>query len=138
MNEVTLTHLIFACGIGQLSILTASALVPFRLQWRATFRNLPHLHTQLYWIYGGYVVLSIIAIALISLVNSRELAQGSLLARSFCVYVCVFWGVRLSLQRVLNVTPYLTTCWLYAGYHLLSVMFLSFTVVYGWAALAIR
>jgi hypothetical protein len=133
MSE-TLAHLIFAAGVGQLSVLIASALVPLRLQWRQSFESLPRLHRQMYWVYGGYTVMSIIALGLISLVNASELAGGSKLARSVCLYGAVFWGVRLSLQAVLDVKEHLTAWWLKLGYLALTVLFACFTMVYGWAA----
>ena len=63
-----------------------------------------------------------------------ELASGSGLARGFCSYVAVFWGVRLLLQGVLDVKEHLGTSWLKLGYGLLTVFFAYFTVVYTWAA----
>jgi hypothetical protein len=35
---------------------------------------------------------------------------------------------------VFDVKPYLTAWWLAAGYRLLTILFLSFTLVYGYAA----
>ena len=61
--DITLARLIFLAGIGQSGILIASALVPFQLNWREELRCLSRLHRQMYWVYGGYVVLSIIAFA---------------------------------------------------------------------------
>lgn len=126
---------ILAAGIGQLSVLVASALVPLRLNWKEVFEALPRLHRQMYWVYGGYVVLSIVALALISIFNARELASGTGLARSFCIYVAVFWCVRFSLQWYLDVKEHLTTWWLSLGYHLLTLLFASFIIVYIWAAI---
>lgn len=134
MHEL-LPKLIVAAGIGQLCVLIASALVPLRLDWRHALEPLPRLLRQLVWVYGGYVVLSIVALALISIFNAAELAAGSGLARAFCLYVAVFWGVRLSLQAVLDVKQHLTTWWLKLGYHALTVLFASFTAIYVWAAL---
>lgn len=129
-----LSTLIFAAGLMQLSILVASAQVPFQMDWKSVFTGLPKLHRQLYWVYGGYVVLAIVANGVICLVNSEELAQGSLLARSYCAYAAVFWGVRVSLQPFLDVKSFLKTWWLTGGYHLLTVMFLSLTVLFAYAA----
>lgn len=55
--DVALADLIRLAGAGQLCVLVASALVPFRLNWRRDLAGLPRLHRQLYWTYGGYVVL---------------------------------------------------------------------------------
>jgi hypothetical protein len=134
MREL-LSQLIFLGGIAQLCVLIASAIVPFRLNWRAEFQCLPRLHRQMYWVYGGYIVFSIVAFGLISLFNAEVLASGSRLARSFCMYVALFWGIRLTLQAVLDVTAHLTAWWLKIGYHGLTSLFLLFTVIYGWAAL---
>lgn len=133
-DQLSLTQLIWLAGIGQLSVLIASALVPVRLNWRQEFAALSPLHRQMYWVYGGYVVLSIVAFGLISLTQARELASGGSLARAFCLYVAVFWGIRLSLQPILQVKEHLTAWWLRAGYYTLSVLFTCFTLIYAWAA----
>ncbi len=130
-----LPTLIFAAGIGQLGVLVASALVPFRLKWRGAFQSLPKLHRQMVWVYGGYVVLAIVAQGLVSAICSGELAGGSGLARGVCGYMAVFWCVRLGLQGVLDVKEHLTQWWLRAGYYLLSVLFAYFTGVFALGAL---
>ena len=122
-------------GGVQLCILIASALVPFRLDWRHSLDSLPRLHKQLYWIYGGYVVLGIVSLGLICLMNPSELASGSLLARSVCAYITAFWGIRLSLQTILDARPFLTTWWLAAGYHLLTLLFTLLTLTFLWATI---
>jgi hypothetical protein len=132
----SLATLIFIAGFLQLSVLIASSLVPLRLDWRHVFAALPRLHRQMYWVYGGYVVLAIIANGLICIANSTELAAGSGLARCVCGYMAVFWGVRVSLQAVLDVKEHLTTWWLKFGYHTLTLLFASFTALFTWAALS--
>jgi hypothetical protein len=133
MREI-LPTLITLAGAGQLSVLVASALVPIRLKWRWHFAVLPRLHRQMYWAYGGYVVLSIVAFGLICLLNANDLASGSLLARSFCVYLAVFWGIRSMLQAVFDVQEYLTAWWLVTGECVLTVLFLYFSTVFAIAA----
>jgi hypothetical protein len=132
-----LARLIFWAGVAQLSILIASALVPYRLQWRTALSSLSPLHRQMYWVYGGYVVMSIIAFALLSIANARELAGGSGLARGVCGYVAIFWGVRVVLQGVFDVKEHLTAWWLMAGYHALTLLFVALTIVYAWSAIGV-
>jgi hypothetical protein len=132
--ESVISRLIFIAGVGQLGVLIASALVPLRLNWRDELRGLSRLHRQMYWVYGGYVVLSIVAFAMLSIFNARELGSGSGLARGFCGYVAVFWGIRVGLQAVFDVKEHLTAWWLKLGYVVLTVMFAGFTLVYAWAA----
>jgi hypothetical protein len=132
---VSLADVIRVAGAGQLSILIASSLVPFKLNFKRDLAALPALHRQLYWTYGGYVVMGIITLGVISLTCADELAAGSRLARAVCVYGTLFWGIRLALQAVLVVKPHLTAWWLAAGYHTLTALFLFFTAVYAYAAL---
>jgi hypothetical protein len=133
MNEY-LPNVIFFAGCVQLCVLIASALVPLRLKWQTSLEVLPRLHRQLYWIYGGYVVMGIIANALMCIVNADALADGSRLSRFVCGYIALFWGVRLFLQAVLDVKEHLTAWWLRAGYHLLTLLFAGFTAIFACAA----
>ena len=80
-----LPDLIFAAGLGQASILIASAQVPFRMNWKKDLASLSRLHRQMYWVYGGYVVLSIIAFSIISLMHSPRV-----------IFTCGSGGIRLS------------------------------------------
>lgn len=132
--DLSLADLIRLAGAGQLGILVASALVPFRLDWKRDLASLPTLHRQMYWTYGGYVVLGIVALGTISLTCADELAGGGRLARAVCLYGAVFWGVRVCLQAVFDVRPHLTAWWLVAGYHALTVLFVFAAAVYGYAA----
>lgn len=129
---MSLKTLIQLLGVAQLFVLVASALVPIRLDWKREFEKLSVLHRQMYWVYGGYVVLGIVALGLVCLVNARELAEGGPLARSVACYGLIFWGVRVALQPILKVDEFLTRRWLRAGYHLLTVLFLGFVTGYAY------
>jgi len=134
MREL-MAELIFVAGVCQLGVLVASALVPFQLKWKTELAVLSRLHRQMYWVYGGYVVLAIVAFGLISIFNARELASGSGLARSVCGYIAVFWGIRFALQWVFDVKEHLSNWWLRLGYYVLTILFAGFTLLYGFAAL---
>lgn len=129
--ELSLADVIRLAGAAQLCILVASSLVPFQLNWTRDLASLPVLHRQMYWTYGGYVVLGIVFLGAVSLACADELTSGSRLGRAVCLYGLVFWGARLPLQAVFDAKPFLTAWWLKAGYHLLTVLFLAFVGVYG-------
>jgi hypothetical protein len=131
--EIPLADLIRLAGAGQLAVLVASAIVPFRLNWARDLAPLPKLLRQMYWTYGGYVVLGIVTLGLVSLICADELAAGTRLARFVSGFGSVFWGARLCLQAVFDVKPHLTAWWLTTGYHALTVLFLFFVAVYGYA-----
>jgi len=130
----SLPLLIWLAGWGQLSVLIASAMVPVKLNWKQELSPLPQLVRQLFWVYGGYVVLMIVSLGLLSLFHAEELASGSRLARSLCLFAAVFWGIRLSLQPFLAARPYLTAWWLWAGEAVLTLWFAAFTLIFALAA----
>ena len=107
----------------------------FAAKLETELKSLSRLHRQMYWVYGGYVVLAIVAFGLISLFHAHELAIGGGLARAVCGYIAVFRGARLVLQAVFDVKEHLTAWWLKAGYHVLTCLFTGFTLLYGYAAL---
>ena len=124
-------------GVAHFGILIASALVPKVLDWRGELRKLPALFAQLVWVHGGFIVLTIIGLGAISVVNAAELASGTLLARTVCGFIALFWGTRLAVQFFyFDATPYLTSLPLRLGYHGLTVVFTFLTLVYTWSAMA--
>lgn len=123
-------------GILHFAILIASALVPRVLDWRGELRKLPPLFAQLVWVHGAFIVLTIVGLGAISVVNAGELASRTILARSVCGFIALFWGTRLAVQFFyFDATPYLTTRALRLGYHGLTVVFAYLTIVYAWAAI---
>lgn len=129
--ELTLADLFRAAGVGQLGILLASAQVPSKLHWKRDLAGLHRLHRQMYWTYGGYVVLGIVFLGLVSLLCASELASGSRLGVVVCAYGFVFWGVRVALQWVYDLKPFLVARWMRVGYHVLTVAFVSLAALYG-------
>src|SRR5262245_17277250 len=125
-----LPQLLFAAGLIQFTVLVASALVPLKLDCKTQLAPLPKLVRQLFWVYGGYIVLAIVGLGLIVVFNAGELASGSFLARSVCDYLAAFWGIRLALQLVLDARPYLTAWWLWVGEAVVTLIFAFLTAVY--------
>jgi hypothetical protein len=128
--------LLLLAGVMHFAILIASALVPKVLDWRGELRKLPALFAQLVWVHGGFIVLTIIGLGVISVVNAAELASGTLLARTVCGFIALFWGTRLAVQFFyFDATPYLTSLPLRLGYHGLAAVFTCLTVIYTLCAI---
>jgi hypothetical protein len=133
----TLSLFILICGGLHLCLLLAGALVPHVLDWRKTLAPLDTLTRQIIWIHGVFIVFNIIGIAILSLTQPGTLAGGTTLARSICGFIAFFWGVRLMLQLFVVDARHHLTNWFYTcGYHALTLLFTTFTLVYGWAAIA--
>jgi hypothetical protein len=108
------------------------------LQWRTDLNKLPTLSRQLIWVHGGYIVLMIAAMGLISLCEAAQLADGSVLARSVCAFVAIFWSLRLAIQLcVFDGTPYLANRLLKVGYHGLTMAFVCLSAIYGFVAIGL-
>ena len=131
----SLESLIRVGGVLHLGILLASALTPSVLDWRSELRRLSDLSRHVVWVHGAFIVLVIVGFGVISLLNARDLAAGSALARSVCGFVAVFWLGRLAIQLFLfDARPYLRRPALKLGYHGLTATFLYLALVYGCAA----
>lgn len=134
-------HLELAIRLGGLvhfGILIASAMVPRVLDWRGRLAPLHPFLRRLFWVYGAFIVLAIVAFGAISLACAAELAGGSPLARWVCGFIAVFWLARLAVQFfVFDAREFLTTWWLRAGYHLLTVIFIALPVPYALVALSL-
>ena len=123
-------------GLIHFAILIASALTPGVLEWRRHLADLPPLLRQLFWVYGGFIVLVIVAFGTISLAHAGALASGDPLARSVSGLIAIFWAARLVVQWfVFDAKPFLTNALLKLGYHTLTVAFVVLTLIYGRAAI---
>ena len=123
-------------GLIHFAILIASALTPGVLGWRRHLASLPLLLRQLFWVYGSFIVLVIVAFGTISLAHAGALASGDPLARSVSALIALFWAARLAVQWfVFDATPFLTNALLKLGYHTLTVAFVALTLIYGRAAI---
>lgn len=77
----------------------------------------------------------IASLGVLSICEAPQLAEGSLLARTVCGFVALFWFVRLAIQlAVFDFRPYFAHRWSKVGYHALTVAFVCLTAIYGWLA----
>ena len=134
---ITNENLILLGGVLHFLTLIASAMVPKTLDWKGELAKLMPFLRTLFWVYGAFIVLIIIAFGVLSLLNFRTPGADNptLLARSVCAFIAIFWGVRLAVQLfIFDVREFLTTWYFKVGYHLLTVTFIYQTVAYGYCA----
>lgn len=119
-------------GIVQLSILIASALVPRMLDWRTELAGLKPFLRRLFWVYGAFIVLTILAMCILSIAFAGEIAASRGLGRGFAAFVLVFWAARLFvLFFVFDAGSLLRTKMMRIGYHALTVAFFVLIAAYG-------
>jgi hypothetical protein len=132
----TLKLMLLVAGLLHLGITSAGFTMTFVLQWRRELSPLGALNRHIVWSHAGFVLLTIVGFAGVSLACAGQLASGEPLARAVCAFIAVFWGLRLLIGFVLfDARPYLTSAWLKLGYHGLTVVFTYFVFCYGAGAL---
>ena len=121
----------------QLSILVASSFAPRVLDWRSNLRSLHPFLRRLFWVYGVFIVMVIIAFATLTFLHADAMAAGEPMARSLCVFIALFWAARLLVQFfVFDARPFLTNWFYKAGYNGLTVIFTALVLIYSLAAIA--
>ena len=125
----------FAAGL-QLLILIASALTPRVLHWRTNLTGLPPFLRKLFWVYGAFIVMVIIAFSTLTFLHGDAMATREPVARSLCVFIAIFWGARLFVQfAIFDPRPFLTNWFYQLSYHALTIIFAFLVFVYGKAAI---
>jgi hypothetical protein len=123
-------------GLLHFTILIASALVPRVLDWRANLATLHPFLRRLFWVYGVFIVLTIIGFGTLTLLDSAAMATHEPVARSLAAFIAIFWLARLIVQLfVFDCRDFLTTPLLKIGYHGLTLLFIYLSFIYGYVAL---
>ncbi len=125
--------LVLIAGIIQLSILSASLLVPSVMDYKSAMISLKPMMRKLIAVYSIYVAGTILFLGLLSVVYPKEILEGGAMKMIVAFYT-IFWGGRLFLQIfVYEMKEFLKEWWMKLGYHMLTVAFTYLTVVYTWA-----
>jgi hypothetical protein len=132
---INLTMLLQVAGVLHLGLMSAGLLMPKVVNMRAHLAGMPAFIRQLFWVYYSFIALCLVGFSVITIVFAETLASGSMLARALCVFLAVFWTMRLLVATfIFDMRPYLTSTARRIGYHALDVAFLYLPVVYGLAA----
>jgi hypothetical protein len=115
--------------------MSAGLMMPKVVNVRAHLAALPAFIRQLFWVYYSFIALCLVGFSVITIIFAETLAAGSMLARALCVFLAVFWTLRLLVATfVFDMRPYLTSTARRIGYHALNIVFLYLPVVYALAA----
>ena len=134
----TMKTLLFIGSALHFCILLASAVAPFAADWKSNLAPLPRLLRQMFWVYGGFIVLVIVGFGTLSIGHVDQIAAGVPLARGLAAFIAAFWLARLTVQLfVFDAKPFLTHWFLKTGYHGLTFVFIYLAAVFGCAALGL-
>jgi hypothetical protein len=115
--------------------MAAGFLMPRVVNMRTHLAPLPSFIRQLFWVYYSFIGLCLASFSLITIVFADTLAAGGTLARALCLFLALFWTLRLVVATfVFDLRPYLTTRLRRLGYNATNVVFAYLPVVYLLAA----
>ena len=122
-------------GLMHLGLLCAGALMPRAVNLKSNLAALPPFIRRLFWVYYAFIGLCLVSFGLMTFTFAGTLAGGGGLARALCVFLALFWTIRLvAATFVFDVRPYLTNSFWRLGYHATNVVFIYLPVVYAWTA----
>ena len=123
-------------GILQLGVLIAAALLPKILDWKTNLPKLPKLQAQILKVYAFYICLMIVSLGTLSIAFADELLAGTVLTKTLCFFVAVFWAIRLIFQLFYyDPKGYLDKGFYRVGYHGLTAVFTYNVVIFTGAGL---
>src|SRR5471032_1483679 len=118
MKTPNLILLLQIAGVLHLGLMCAGALMPRAVNLRANIAMLPPFIRRLFWVYYAFIGLCLVSFGLITVLFAPTLAAGGGLARALCIFLALFWTVRLiAAAFVLDVSPYLKNSFWRTGYH---------------------
>jgi hypothetical protein len=135
MNH-SLTLMLQLASLMYPGLICAGALMPRAVNLKGNLATLSPFIRRLFWVYYAFIGLCLMSFGLITFFFAGTLAAGGGLARALCVFMAVFWTVRLiAATFVFDVRPYLTNNFWKLGYHATNLVFISLPIIYAWAAL---
>jgi hypothetical protein len=135
MKTPNLILLLQIAGVLHLGLMCAGALMPRAVNLRANIAPLPPFIRRLFWVYYAFIGLCLVSFGLITVVFAQTLAAGGGLARALCIFLALFWTIRLvAATFVFDVRPYLTNSFWRLGYQATNIAFIYLPVVYAWTA----
>ncbi|MDF3128692.1 hypothetical protein P0Y35_05740 [Kiritimatiellaeota bacterium B1221] len=119
-------------GLLYLGLLAAGIIMPRVVDLKTHLRTLPVFIRRLFWVYYGFIGISLISFGLLSFIFAEELASGTPLARAVCGFLCLFWSLRfLVAVFVFDVRLYLKGFGLRLGYQATNIVFTVLPFLYG-------
>jgi hypothetical protein len=126
-----LSTALLLAGMLHFGLLVASFSVPRLLHWDEELGKVDPLTRQLVLVHGAFIVLTIIAFGVITLVAGADLLGGGALSTAVAAFIGLFWLARLAVQLFyFEPQRYLTTGVRRIAYRLLTVLFAYLATVY--------
>ena len=125
------SNTLWLAGIGHFCVLIASFQVPSRMHWKEDLAKLMPANRKLMYTYGVFIVMTIIAFGVLTLLLHDELLRGEKSALGLATFIGVFWLMRV----VIDFTYHNHADWpqgtrFVIAHVLLTTLFLALTSTY--------
>ncbi|WP_232665479.1 hypothetical protein [Pseudonocardia sp. TRM90224] len=121
---------LWLAAVGHFTLLTVSVNVPRQLKWRTELAVLSPMNRKLLWIYGGYVVFTYLAFAVLTLVLHDELLNGDKAALALAIFIGLYWLVRLAIDPWMGKSAWPKGRFFTIAYIALDLLFAYFACTY--------
>lgn len=98
ISQEMLQTLVLMAGVGQLLLAAGSVVIPRVLRWKEKLAGLDPLLRRVFWVYAAYILMTNVALGLVSVLAAESLVEPAALAFAVALYAAVYWGARLAIQ----------------------------------------
>ena len=134
MNELWWIWGVRAAGGFHFVTLVAALFTPIPPNWDENLSRLPEIHRRFAVAQNFFIGATIAFCGAVSVLFAPELVAGSILARTLCAGIALWWGGRVIVLQWLRVWPELGGIGWRAGFVLLQIECVIYALAYGWLA----
>jgi hypothetical protein len=126
--------LIIGAGAAQIVLCLGSLSIPRLLKWHDELSKVRLLIRQMFWTYAAYILTINLCFGLVSVFAADELLSGSRLAVAVTGFIALYWTGRVLIQFFyFDRADFPAGKWYLAGEAALVGLFISLSIIYGWA-----
>ncbi len=125
--------LIKLAGYLQVALCLGSLFIPKLLNWKSELLHLSKINAQIFWTYAAYILCINLFFGLISIFGAAAFLEKTFFSKSISAFIFLYWLSRILIQFFYFDTKSASQGLIYKlGELALVLLFVFFTVVYGW------
>lgn len=133
--DTNILVLIKLAGYLQIALCLGSLAIPRLLNWKSELHKTAKIIKQIFWTYAAYILFINLFFGLISVFGSAAFLEKSFFSKSMSTFIFLYWLSRILIQFLYFDTKSAPQGLIYQlGELALILLFVFFTVVYGWVS----
>ncbi|PCI36271.1 MAG: hypothetical protein COB53_10145 [Elusimicrobia bacterium] len=86
---------LWVAALGHFIMLCASFQAPYFLKWKEDLAKLTRFNRSIFWVYGGYIAMTIMAFGLLTIYLHDDMLRGDKASLALALFMGIFWGARV-------------------------------------------